>query len=147
MVLDRKNTKEKDIEHVFDLFAASQDRTIFSHELGNVLRILGRIPSEKELQEQCELHPNSENKISLDSVKEMLKTTFRAEKVKDLKKWTDFLTHNDKISLSELRFVLTNLNEKVDSSDIQSLFKTFFMDDPSGIVDQNTFVKCFQDSD
>ncbi|KAF0989793.1 hypothetical protein HZS_4935 [Henneguya salminicola] len=138
--MSNSKTNKNEIDDIFDIFSTSQNHMLHPDVLGNVLRILGRVPTEHELKELCQKYSH-ENLISLEDVKTILNETFVVEKNRDIKKWVSFLNHNEKISLPELRFVLTNYGEKLDASEIGHLFQAFLNLNPAGIVNQDTLVE------
>ncbi len=130
-------------KEVFALFDLDVDGTISTHELGTVMRSLGQIPTERELQDMVTSVDSDSNGLidfpeflTLMS-KKMTETAIEAE-IQEAFSVFD-MDRNGLISASELRHVMTNLGERLTDKQVDDMIKEADIDG-DGHINYQEFV-------
>uniref|UniRef100_A0A914VFN4 EF-hand domain-containing protein n=1 Tax=Plectus sambesii TaxID=2011161 RepID=A0A914VFN4_9BILA len=133
-----------EFQEAFSLFDKDGDGRITSVELGTVMRSLGQRPNESELRDMVnEVDEDGNGTIEFDEFLKMM-----SRKMKDIDSEQElreafqvFDRDNDGyISASELRYVMTNLGEKLTEEEVGEMVKEADLDG-DGQVNYNEFVK------
>ncbi|KAG0297973.1 hypothetical protein BGZ98_000350 [Dissophora globulifera] len=130
----------------FSLFDRKGNGTIESSSLGDLLRALGQNPTQSQVRDLvAEADPSGTHIISFDT---FLKVLMRPDGFKPAGTYQEFINGfkvfdkegNGYISVGELRYVLTNLGEKLTDGEVDELLKGVEVD-KSGKVNYEDFVK------
>jgi len=133
-----------EFQEAFGLFDKDGDGKITSTELGVVMRSLGQRPTEAELRDMVnEVDEDGNGTIEFDEFLQMM-----SRKMKDVDSEQELreafqVFDKDKdgyISADELRFVMTNLGEKLTDEEVREMIKEADLDG-DGLVNYNEFVK------
>ena len=114
-------------KEAFALFDLDVDGTISTHELGTVMRSLGEIPTEKELQDMVTSVDHDGNGLIdfpefLTLMSQKMTATAVEEEIKEAFRVFD-MDRNGLISASELRHVMTNLGERLTDKQVDDMIK------------------------
>ncbi|KAI1295251.1 hypothetical protein EDD11_007875 [Mortierella claussenii] len=130
----------------FSLFDRKGNGTIEASSLGDLLRALGQNPTQGQVRDLvAQADPSGSNVINFDS---FLKVLMRPDGFKPAGTYQEFINGfkvfdkdgNGYISVGELRYVLTNLGEKLSDAEVDELLKGVEVD-KSGKVNYEEFVK------
>ncbi|KAF8920460.1 EF-hand protein [Dissophora ornata] len=130
----------------FSLFDRKGNGTIEASSLGDLLRALGQNPTQSQVRDLvAEADPSGANIINFDT---FLKVLMRPDGFKPAGTFQEFINGfkvfdkegNGYISVGELRYVLTNLGEKLSDVEVDELMKGVEVD-KSGKVNYEDFVK------
>ena len=130
-------------KEAFALFDLDVDGTISTHELGTVMRSLGEIPTEKELQDMVTSVDHDGNGLIdfpefLTLMSQKMTATAVEEEIKEAFRVFD-MDGNGLISASELRHVMTNLGERLTDKQVDDMIKEADIDG-DGHINYNEFV-------
>ncbi|KAF9274623.1 hypothetical protein BGZ68_000484 [Mortierella alpina] len=130
----------------FGLFDRKGNGTIEAGSLGDLLRALGQNPTQSEVRELiAQADPTGSNVINFEKFLEVL---MRPDGFKPAGTYQEFINGfkvfdkegNGYISVGELRYVLTNLGEKLSDPEVDELLKGVEVDKGSK-VNYEDFVK------
>ncbi|KAF9425100.1 hypothetical protein BGZ76_003413, partial [Entomortierella beljakovae] len=130
----------------FSLFDRKGNGTIESSSLGDLLRALGQNPTQAQVRDLiAEADPSGSRMINFDT---FLKVLMRPDGFKPAGTYHEFINGfkvfdkegNGYIAVGELRYVLTNLGEKLTDAQVDELLKGINTDN-SGKVNYEDFVK------
>ncbi|KAI8348605.1 EF-hand protein [Mortierella sp. GBAus27b] len=130
----------------FSLFDRKGNGTIETSSLGDLLRALGQNPTQAQVQGlAAEADPSGTNLINFDT---FLKVLMRQDGFKPAGTFQEFINGfkvfdkegNGYITVGELRYVLTNLGEKLTDPEVDELLKGVEVE-KGGKVNYEEFVK------
>ncbi|ORZ25020.1 hypothetical protein BCR41DRAFT_319669 [Lobosporangium transversale] len=130
----------------FSLFDRKGNGTIEASSLGDLLRALGQNPTQSQVRDLvAEADPSGSNVIDFDT---FLKVLMRPNGFKPAGTYQEFINGfkvfdkegNGHISQGELRYVLTNLGEKLSDAEVDELMKGVEVD-KFGKVNYEDFVR------
>merc|ERR1712233_5008 len=136
----------KEYKEAFSLFDRDGDGKIAAKEIGIVMRSLGQMPTEEELQTIVD-------GVGSDSIdfpkfcqvmKDNMKDPATAEEIKEAFRVFD-KDGEGFVSCSELRHVMTNLGEKLTEEEIEEMIREAD-DDNDGQIKYEDFVKTMMDA-
>ncbi|CAG8507314.1 7959_t:CDS:2 [Paraglomus brasilianum] len=132
----------KEYKETFTLFDKKGAGTIPSETLGDVLRALGQNPTQTEVKELAESHGSE---INFDEFVKVLQRPGGFAPAGTYEEFVDGFQVFDKkrtgyISVTELKYVLTNLGEKLSEAEVEDLLKDETIDD-NGSINYHEFVK------
>ena len=117
----------EEVTEVFDIFDKNKDETIEVSAMATVLRWLKFNPTETELAAWTKKYdPHQQGSISLKQIKEIVNkkivdTDTIDELIEALKLFDG--DHDGKIQVSELRWFLTQLGDKMDETQVDEMLK------------------------
>ncbi|KAG0353178.1 EF-hand protein [Gamsiella multidivaricata] len=135
----------------FSLFDRKGNGTIEASSLGDLLRAMGQNPTQAQVRDLvAQADPSGSNLINFDT---FLKVLMRPDGFKPAGTYQEFINGfkvfdkegNGYISVGELRYVLTNLGEKLTDAEVDELIKGVETD-KSGKVNYEDFVKMILNS-
>merc|ERR1739848_454971 len=126
----------KEYKEAFSLFDRDGDSKIAAKEIGIVMRSLGQMPTEEELQTIVE--GVGSDSVDFPKFCQVMKENKKAFRVFD-KDGEGF------VSCSELRHVMTNLGEKLTEEEIEEMIREAD-DDGDGQIKYEEFVKMMMDA-
>mmetsp|Transcript_35315 Transcript_35315/g.80687 ORF Transcript_35315/g.80687 Transcript_35315/m.80687 type:complete len:145 (-) Transcript_35315:60-494(-) len=130
-----------EFREVFSLFDKGND-TIAAHDLGTVIRALGRAPTEAQLNDLLKNNPGGQS-VNFDTLCQIMGTRLEGEQESEDDIVEAFRVFDKDgqgtISLGELTHVLTNLGEKLSEEDVEELLKEAGM--RSDTIDYRSFTK------
>ncbi|KAF8008140.1 hypothetical protein BT93_K1970 [Corymbia citriodora subsp. variegata] len=144
----RELTKEQILEfkEAFCLFDKDGDGSITLEEFAEIIQLLDRSPSEKELQDMIDKATTADGNRAIEFAKllgsmtnDIKEATDEEEELKEAFKVFD-KDQDGYISPSELRHVMINLGEKLTEEEVQQMISEADMDG-DGQVDFEEFVK------
>ncbi|KAF9115615.1 hypothetical protein BGX27_007194 [Mortierella sp. AM989] len=130
----------------FSLFDRKGNGTIETSSLGDLLRALGQNPTQSQVRDLvAEADPSGSNVINFDT---FLKVLMRPNGFKPAGTFQEFINGfkvfdkegNGFIAVGELRYVLTNLGEKLSDAQVDELLKGVEVD-KNGKINYEDFVK------
>merc|ERR1711881_588397 len=133
-----------EFKEAFSLFDKDGDGTITTKELGTVMRSLGQIPSEADLQDMInEVDADGNGTIAfpefLTMMARKMKDTDSEEEIREAFKVFD-RDNNGFISAAELRHVMTSIGEKLTDDEVDEMIREADQDG-DGRIDYNEFVQ------
>lgn len=130
-----------ELRKAFELFDKNKDGTINLHELGDVMKSLGRDPTTEELQDIIDNYDVDGNKVV--DFEEFLKLMgeLPAENMTELRHVFAIFDKNGDgyISKSEMKSAMKKINENFNDEEIDDIIKEADLDD-DGEVNFNEFV-------
>ncbi|KAG0262368.1 hypothetical protein BG011_010251 [Mortierella polycephala] len=135
----------------FSILDYKHNGTISTNSLGDLLRAVGQNPTQAQVQELiAQADPSGTHVIDFDTCVQIL---MRPDGFKPAGTYNDFINGfkvfdkegNGYISLGELRYVLTNLGEKLSDAEVDELMKSIEVD-KGGKVNYEEFVKMILNS-
>ncbi|XP_033736475.1 calmodulin-A-like isoform X1 [Pecten maximus] len=132
-----------ELEAAFSIFDTDNDGCITTDELATVMRSMGGVTTEEELQEMIqEADADGSGDIDLEEflalMAKKMKDTDSEEDLKQAFKVFD-KDNNGHISQVELRIVMTNLGEKMDDDEVEEMIKEADLDG-DGRINYSEFV-------
>ncbi|XP_070504182.1 calmodulin-like [Chironomus tepperi] len=112
----------------FAMFDKDSDGSISTSELGDVMRTLGQNPTEAELQYMInEVDSDGSGSIDYDEFLKMMANIVKSPVDEEQEIWDAFRVFdkdNDGfVSIEELKYVLTNLGEKLTDQEMNEILK------------------------
>ncbi|CAD5125907.1 unnamed protein product [Dimorphilus gyrociliatus] len=141
--MDLTEEQIAEFKEAFSLFDKDGDGCITTRELGTVMRSLGQIPSETQLEKMInEIDSDGNGIIDFPEFLMMM-----AKKVKDTPSEEEMRAAfkvfdrdgNGLISASELRYVMANLGEKMTDEEVDEMIRETDLDG-DGFVNYQEFV-------
>ncbi|KAG5463240.1 MAG: hypothetical protein BJ554DRAFT_789, partial [Olpidium bornovanus] len=120
---------EADVKEIFSLFDKHGDGTIDSKMLGEAIRAVGQNPTEAEIRELvARVDPGGNRPVAFEPFLEIINRPGKRPptSVEDINRGFAVFDKeaNGYISAGELRYVLTNLGEKLSDSQVDELLQT-----------------------
>lgn len=133
-----------EFREAFNLFDKNKDNVISAKELGTVMRALGQSPTDKDIETMIQhADINKNGSIDFDEfVKMMIGYQRRADPEQEMREAFRVFDkdNNGYISADELRYVMTNLGEKLTDQEVAEMIREADMNG-DGMVDYNEFIK------
>jgi len=145
MALNLAGEQLAEAREVFAYFDTRGDDRIAVADVGNVLRALGKNPTEKEIQEFCLQWKNDpESRITFEQFLPIYQNTIKIKPDITSDDFVEGLSHFDKegngfISVAELRHLLTTLGERMSEDEVDQLLQG--QEDSQGNVNISDFVR------
>ena len=131
------------IEECFNVFDKAKQGFLNKDQVGQVIRALGKNPTEKQLADL--LAEAANDRVDVAKLKTLYKSknagraaTEQEKEMRDAFKALD-ANQNGKVQETELRQILGNLGDSLSSQEVNSLMREIKVD-ASGGVDYNAFV-------
>ncbi|XP_060596607.1 calmodulin-A-like isoform X2 [Ruditapes philippinarum] len=129
-----------EFREAFNLFDKNKDNVISAKELGTVMRALGQSPTDKDIETMIQhADVNKNGSIDFDEfVKMMIGYQRRADPEQEMREAFRVFDkdNNGYISADELRYVMTNLGEKLTDQEVAEMIREADMNG-DGMVDYN----------
>ncbi|CAG9807577.1 unnamed protein product [Chironomus riparius] len=112
----------------FALFDKDSNGSISTSELGDVMRTLGQNPTEAELQYMInEVDADGSGSIDFDEFLKMMGGIVKSPEDEEREMWDAFQVFDKNgdgfVSIDELKFVLTNLGERLTDQEMNEILK------------------------
>eukprot|EP01120_Amphizonella_sp_Union-15-10_P003703 TRINITY_DN14118_c0_g1_i1.p1 TRINITY_DN14118_c0_g1~~TRINITY_DN14118_c0_g1_i1.p1 ORF type:complete len:153 (-),score=43.97 TRINITY_DN14118_c0_g1_i1:118-576(-) len=120
-----------EFKEAFSLFDKDGDGAITKKELRTVLHSLGQNPTEEELSEMIkEVDTDGNGAIDVDEFLMMMaKQMKNADSEEDIKHAFSVFNKNGKISVNEMRYVMTNLGQKLTEDEMEEILGVLPIED------------------
>lgn len=138
------DTQIAELREAFSLFDKDGDGDISVKELGTVMRSLGQNPSDQELDEMIrEVDVDGNGTIDFEEFLQMMarkmKETDTEQEIREAFSIFD-RDSNGYITASELKYVMSNLGEKLTDEEVEEMIKEADIDG-DGMINYDEFVE------
>jgi len=135
----------EEFREAFSLFDKIGDGKVDCSEIGDILRALGLNPTEADVGKVlAEIDPSGEKRISFEEFAPLYQNHKRKSVLLTCDQFGDIFRifdrdNNGMVSIAEVRHILTNLGEKLNSKDVDQLVAG--LEDNKGMINYEDFVR------